>query len=171
MMRVSGWIALLALVSAGSASRAAESAQPVPPPQRKIPGITAPDQFPGACVSCHVVMPDGQDVRISILVGKMTAGVSPELLSLAQRSMPTGTKLKGRHPEVEDSFEDIPAACLDCHGADSRKAPPFNRMLHAIHLETRKGNHFLAMFQGECTHCHKLDAKSGEMRIPSGPEK
>jgi hypothetical protein len=35
----------------------------------------------------------------------------------------------------------------------------------------RVRNHFLALFHGECTLCHKLDAKSGAWAIPSGPEK
>jgi cytochrome c553 len=166
----SAWLgAMLTIFAWTTSALSAEGTQS--PSPRQIPGITAPDAFPGGCVDCHVVMPDGHDVRLSTLMTNMTAGVSPEMLAIAQGSMPAGVKLKGRHPEVEDSFEDIPAACLDCHGADSRKAPPFSRLLHAIHLGNRKDNHFLTVFQGECTHCHKLDAASGAMRLPSGPEK
>lgn len=170
-MKLSGWIAVLTLVSSSVASRAAEPGQPAPPPPRQIPGITAADQFPGACVSCHVVLPDGHDMRLSTLVAGMTAGVRPDLKAIAQASAPTGVSLKGRHPDVTDSFEDIPAACLDCHAGDSKKAPPFAAMIHAIHLGDRPENHFLTIFQGECTHCHKLDKSNGWMRIPSGPEK
>ena len=44
-------------------------------------------------------------------------------------------------------------------------------MIHEIHLTGGDTNHFLTMFQGECTLCHKLDAKSGAWAIPSGPER
>jgi len=29
----------------------------------------------------------------------------------------------------------------------------------------------MTLFQGECTHCHKLDAMTGKWSMPSGPEK
>ena len=70
--------------------------------------------------------------------------------------------LKGKHPSAEDSLEDIPNACLDCHDAGSKKAPPFGQLLHLVHL-TGANNEFVTTFKGDCTHCHKLDAKTGAL--------
>jgi len=44
-------------------------------------------------------------------------------------------------------------------------------MLHALHLTGGKDNHFLTIFQGGCTNCHKFDAASARWTVPSGPEK
>ena len=44
-------------------------------------------------------------------------------------------------------------------------------MMHVIHLEGVKDGHFLSIFQGECTHCHKLEKNTGTWRVPSGPER
>ncbi len=42
---------------------------PPMPPARKIPGITAPDTHPGACVDCHIVYKEmNLDARFSTLV-------------------------------------------------------------------------------------------------------
>ena len=110
---------------------------------RAIPGITAKDAFPAACVGCHVKRPDG-DMRISALLAK----------------------LKKKHPTVP--MKDIPAACAKCHGKTTKIA--LAPMLHRIHLGNDKGL-FLTKFDGECTHCHKLDRKTGVWSVPGGPEK
>lgn len=141
-----------------------------PPPLPAIPGITTEDPFPMACVSCHVVLPDGMDVRLSTLMREWTTEVGPILLEAAQDASPGSLNLAGRHPEVEASLESIPAACLMCHGRDATLAPPFARLMHRIHLVGGESNHFVTMFQGECTYCHKLDPESGSWSIPSGPE-
>ncbi len=135
-----------------------------------IPGITSTDPFPMACVSCHVVLPDGTDVRISTLVERWTVEVDPTLLAQARSSAPTGLVLTGRHPEVADALVDIPAGCLSCHGRTAELAPPFARLVHRIHFTGGSGNHFLTMFQGTCTYCHKLDEETGAWSIPGGPE-
>ena len=88
-----------------------------------------------------------------------------------RRSAPAGLKLKGRHPDAADALEDIPAACADCHSADSKKAPPLAGMVHRIHLVGGDKNRFMTEFQGECTDCHKFDAAKGTWSMPSGPEK
>ena len=44
-------------------------------------------------------------------------------------------------------------------------------MSHEIHLTGGDTTPFLAMFQGECALCHKLDARSGAWATPSGPQK
>jgi cytochrome c553 len=132
----------------------------------------AADSFPNACVSCHVVdKAKGQDHRISTLLKEWTAGkVDAGLLAKTKASMPAGVATKGKHPAAEDALEDVPSACLDCHGPDSKKAPSFTRLMHLVHL-TGARNEFVATNKGDCTACHKLDATTGEWSIPSAAEK
>src|SRR5512139_2871327 len=134
--------------------------------------LAAVDAYPEGCVSCHTLSKDkAQDHRLSTLLKAWTAGkVDADLLAKSKASSPAGVVLKGKHPAAEDSLEDIPAACLDCHGPDSKKAPAFARLLHLVHLTGPK-NEFVTAFKGDCTTCHKLDAKTGEWSMPSGPEK
>jgi cytochrome c553 len=149
-------------------------AQAAAPVARKIPGINAPDAFPGGCVDCHVANPGGKpaDARLSAHLAAWTAGkVDPALLATAQAAAPAGLKLKGKHPDATDALEDIPAACADCHSEDSKKAPPLDRMVHRIHLVGGDKNHYITEFQGDCTNCHKFDAAKGTWSMPSGPEK
>jgi hypothetical protein len=166
-------ITLLILVVVGlSQEQVKDSTTQAPPPVRKIPGITAEDQFPHACVDCHINRPDmNMDVRLSTHMKEWNNKVDPALLAKAQECAPTGLTLKGKHPIVTDALKNIPAGCLKCHGKASTEAPPFSRMLHLIHLSGGEKNHFLTMFQGECTHCHKLNMSTGKWSLPSGPEK
>ncbi len=141
------------------------------PPARKIPGINAEDRFPRGCVDCHVNMPEQQmDVRLSTLLAKSADRVRPELLARVSAAAPAEVRLKGKHPVVAAALQDIPSGCLSCHGKGSKTAPPFAEMMHLIHLVGGEGNHFMTLFQGECTHCHKFDAMTGTWRVPSGPE-
>ena len=80
-------------------------------------------------------------------------------------------RIDGRHPRAGDSLADIPNACLECHGRDAEEAPPFARLLHAIHLTGGAESVFMTVYQGECTHCHKLDPASGAWSLASGPER
>lgn len=132
----------------------------------------ATDAYPNGCVSCHVLNKEkAQDHRISTLLKTWTAGkIDADLLAMSKASMPKGVALKGKHPGAEDSLDDIPSSCLDCHGSDSKKAPPFTQLMHLVHLTGAK-NDFVTTFKGDCTTCHKLDAKTGVWSIPSGPEK
>jgi hypothetical protein len=43
-------------------------------------------------------------------------------------------------------------------------------LMHAVHLNGTPNQH-LAHHQGECTHCHKPDPKTGAMRLPSAAER
>jgi len=133
--------------------------------------VLAADPFPKGCVSCHTVdKAKGADHRLSVAMAQWTAGkVDPALLAQSKASMPAGVALKGKHPSAEDSLEDIPNACLDCHDPGSKKAPPFSQLLHLVHL-TGANNVFVTTFKGDCTHCHKLDAKTGAWSMPSGAE-
>lgn len=132
----------------------------------------ATDAYPNGCVSCHVLdKAKAQDHRLSTLLKAWSAGkVDADLLAKSKAAMPSGVALKGKHPTAEDSLEDIPSSCLDCHGSDSKKAPPFTRLMHLVHLTGAK-NEFVTTFKGDCTTCHKLDVKTGEWSLPSGQEK
>lgn len=132
----------------------------------------AADDFADGCVSCHVVTKDRKDHRISTALKAWTAGkVSPKLLANSKAAMPAGAPaLKGKHPSATDSLEDIPTGCLDCHDGGSKKAPPFARLMHLVHLTGTK-NDFVEKFKGDCTACHKLDAKTGAWSVAGGAEK
>lgn len=135
-------------------------------------GRAAGDPFPKGCVSCHTVdKAKGTDRRLSVALGQWTAGkIGTGLLAQAKASMPAGVALKGKHPSAADSLEDIPNACLDCHDSGSKKAPPFSQLLHLVHLTGGANNAFVTTFKGDCTHCHKLEAKTGTWSMPSGAE-
>jgi hypothetical protein len=167
------------LIAAGIVSIAIPAAAQPPqggppmPPARKIPGITAPDTHPAGCVDCHINYREmNLDARFSTLMKGWTREVPAALLAHARGAAPAGLTLKGRHPAVPaGAFTNIPGSCLVCHGKTSKVAPPFARMIHEVHLTGGDANHFLTMFQGECTLCHKLDRKTGAWAVPSGPDK
>jgi hypothetical protein len=161
--------AVLTLIPVGPGQIRAQ--QPPAPEVRAIPGITAPDSFPQGCVSCHIVLPDGTDVRLSTLMRRLVAGADSAQLAKAQAAAPAGLTLKGKHPDASRALANVPAGCLTCHGETATIAPPFARLLHLIHLTGGEANHFLSMFQGQCTYCHKLDAATGAWSLPSGPER
>jgi hypothetical protein len=123
-------------------------------------------------VDCHLnYVEQKMDVRISTLMKRWNEKVDPELLRKVAGSAPSGLTLKGRHPVVAEALKNMPARCLPCHGKTSKMAPPFSRMLHTIHLAGGMENPFLTLFQGECTHCHKLNVSTGQWSLPSGPER
>ena len=141
------------------------------PTSRDIPGITTDDMFPSGCVNCHLNFADrNMDTRISTSLVKWTVRVEPKLLEKAQAATPKGVSLTGKHPSAEDSLTDIPKACIECHKRMSKSAPSFSQMIHLIHLTGGQENHYMTLFQGECTHCHKLNTNTGEWYLPSGRE-
>ena len=146
-----------------------------PGPEMKlsdIPGITTPDKTPHACVDCHINHPEMKmDFRLTKTLAQWQAGVTPEILGKAKAATLAGAALTGKHPDVQALVKTIPDDCLMCHSRDSKQAPPFSRLLHAIHLVGGKDNHFLSMLNGTCTNCHKLDEKTGAWRVGSGQEK
>lgn len=142
------------------------------PPARKIPGLTTEDKFPNGCVDCHINMPDiKKDERISTLMSKWNKNVESKLLKKAQAVASAGVTLKGIHPPAPESLKNIPSDCAACHDKTSKTAPPLAELLHTVHLTGGDDNHFLTIFQGECTHCHKMSIATGVWKMPSGPEK
>lgn len=149
-----------------------EVKQQQPPSVRKIPGLTADDKFPNACIDCHANKPDLKfDARLSTIMTEWFKSVDPELVKKAQGAAPEGVTLKGVHPQASMAWRNIPSACIACHKAGAESAPHFSSVMHIIHLTGGERNHFITAYQGECTNCHKLNAATGEWSIPSGPEK
>jgi len=134
-------------------------------PPQNTPG---PDRFPNGCVDCHVQLPD-RDVRLSTVMKQWSEQVPPALLEKARR-VAGSRPLTGRHPAVTRATTDVPVACLSCHGRESTVAPPLGSLLHAIHLGGGEKNHFIALFDGSCTHCHKV-ADDGQLTVASGAER
>ena len=147
------------------------SGNPEIPPPRPVPGITSEDQFPEACVSCHLNFPDmGLDTRFSTVLARWAENVDPEILLVAQTLATPGHPLKGVHPQVELSHQPIPRVCLDCHNSGANNAIPLVPFLHKIHLGGTAQSIFLSVFQGECTHCHKFNDKTGLWSVPDAEE-
>lgn len=143
------------------------------PPLPAIPGITAADPFPDGCIDCHIERPqDGMDVRISTKMNRWYERVDPKVLERV-RGVTAGTMdLSGKHPLLAtQSYEDIPASCTECHARAQEGLLSIGPILHTLHLTGGRENHFLTLFGGECTHCHKFDADTGVWSIPSGSEK
>jgi len=150
---------------------AAGAGEPKPAEVRKIPGLTGKDPFPRGCVDCHVNMPERKmDVRISTLMKRWQEKVEPEFLARVKMFTPSSVTVRGKHPRADAALADIPNACLKCHSKTSTFAPPLGPLLHGLHFTGGEKNHFLTLFQGECTHCHKFDAKSGNWGFASGKE-
>jgi hypothetical protein len=137
-----------------------------------IPGITTPDRTPNACVNCHKNYPEmKKDFRLTVILAEWRNGTDPDILEKARACAPEGVTLKGKHPDVSSLIKIIPNDCLMCHSRNSSSAPPFAKLLHAIHLTGGEKNGFLARANGTCTSCHKLDQKTGTWGLGSGEEK
>ena len=159
--------AAIAIVLLATGSRARE----VQPSLPAIPGLTVEDRFPGACVDCHIVVPDGgMDERLSTRLRGMSEQVDPTMLARVRAVLPASTRIMGRHPRLANPiFQNIPANCFTCHR--QMTLPQLGPMLHAIHLTGASGNRYVTLFGGQCTNCHKFNAINGRWSIPSGAEK
>jgi hypothetical protein len=146
----------------------AASNQPEPP-LPSIPGITTEDIKPNSCVDCHKLYTEPRkfDGRLTTQIKGWMKKVEPGLLEKAQKAMPEGIKLEGKHPDVSTFVKVIPHDCLACHSSKSSRVPQFRQMIHLIHL-TGEDNHFIKNFQGQCTYCHKLDKDTGRWGFGSG---
>jgi hypothetical protein len=137
-----------------------------------IPGITTPDRTPNACVNCHKNYPEmKRDFRLTAILAGWKNGTDPDIFEKARACAPVGVTLKGKHPDVSELIKIIPNDCLMCHSRNSSSAPPFAKLLHAIHLVGGEENGFLARAGGTCTSCHKLNQKTGTWGLGSGEEK
>ncbi len=157
-------VALLLGVGAGVAVFTQE--QQVP----QIPGITATDETPNGCVSCHK-----DNFKLSTIIGSWaTAGVPQEIVDLVKAAWPEAT-VSGKHPDVAAmvASQELPTFCLNCHAADSKM--PLSRDLHLVHFTGAADNAFLTNYGGFCTQCHALNLDTtkppaGTMTIKKGKE-
>ena len=159
------FVAAVATAGAGQTPAASQA-----PAIRQIPGITAKDAYPNGCVDCHIAGKDA-DMRMSALMATWTSAVPAALTAKARAVSADAAKIKGKHPAMANVKANVPQACLGCHKRGSTIAPPFAQLMHVIHLTGGNQNRFLSANQGECTHCHKLDQKTGAWKMPSGAEK
>jgi len=149
----------------------AEGSDTVLPPLAKIPGLTVEDPFPRGCVDCHINMPqNNQDKRLSSILASWTLQVPPELITKARSVAGNDKVLKGRHPQSDKMFQSVPGNCLNCHEYGSGSIVPLIPIIHLIHLSGGEENHYLRIFQGQCTYCHKFDPNTGITKVPSAQE-
>lgn len=169
-------IVLCAIASCWLGANAADAVDqsgggPEMPPPRAIPGLTTEDRFPGGCVDCHVNdVETGMDHRLSTLLTRWNEAVEPEVLEFARSVSGPAVILEGSHPRVPAARMEIPGDCLVCHESGLDDVVPLAPFLHKVHLAGGEQSVFLRIFQGECTHCHKLDVQSGQWRIPDRSE-
>ena len=157
------WLVVVGITSANQDRTAAGAAS-----VRSIPGLTGPDTHPEACVSCHIEMNDiGLDARLSTTLGAWEHEVPDNVLEIAKDLSGSPDILRGKHPALALPLEDVPSSCIDCHAVAS-PAPPLGPLIHLIHYQGGESNHFLSVFGGECSLCHKMDWDTGTWRIPDG---
>ena len=148
-----------------------EAAEDLVPVVAEIPGLTTEDRFPRGCVDCHIDMPQiNQDERLSSVMSAWDRKVPPELVEKAKAVARDDLAIKGRHPLSEKMFQAIPENCQDCHENGSGSVVPLVPLIHLIHLSGGEDNHYLTIFQGHCTHCHKFDLNTGIANLPSANE-
>ncbi len=149
--------------------REAKATEDIPINPNSGPNIS--DPFPRGCVDCHVVLPAEQrDVRLSTIMKNLTERVDPRLQTRLTKLVAGKTVLTGQHPNLLGATLDIPAVCLSCHRADSTEGPPFAEMMHLIHLAGGNDNHYISLFNGNCSFCHKFDQHIGTFMVPSHSE-
>lgn len=133
--------ASLAIALCGLQAATTEAQKPAP----GLPGVTAKDPFPEGCVSCHVKLPDGRDMRLNAAL-KAVEG----------------------HPSVTAMVKSAPADCKKCHTKASGMG--LELVLHKAHYGKGEKSHFVQEFGGSCLACHALDVKTGKMTVKSGPK-
>lgn len=110
--------------------------------QAKLPGDAGPGPYVQGCVSCHGT--DGND-SIGALLGAI------------------------KHKNVDQQTATVPGDCNECHSADGDYTP-LGELSHMVHYENPGENDFVQKFGGNCLHCHALDAKTGVIKVKSGPK-
>lgn len=137
------YLLALSLALAALATGGAETAAPPPP---YLPGIIQFDPAPLGCVSCHVDLGGGKDLRLNKAV---------ELLP--------------GHPDITKAFKGslIPDTCILCHREGS-KLGSLGPNLHKVHYGRLESSSFIRDYGGSCLLCHDLDPATGELRFKSG---
>jgi hypothetical protein len=100
-----------------------------------------PSDFPDGCVGCHVAHDGdaGPDMRLNVLLKDIG------------------------HISVDKRVDTVPTDCLDCHEDDEE--PTFAQRIHMVHFAKPDENDFVQTFNGDCRHCHQVDADTGEVSL------
>jgi hypothetical protein len=100
------------------------------------------EKHPQGCVSCH----DGAEVET---IGALLSAM--------------------RHRNVDQRTETVPNDCAECHSEEGGHSL-LSEFSHIVHFEAPERNAFLRDHDGNCLHCHALDAETGEVTMKSGPK-
>ncbi len=111
-----------------------------------LPGITAKDEHPNGCVSCHVNAGADKDYRLTVEL----AGVK-------------------NHPKIDKLVNVVPGDCLKCH-KEGAKAGALGFVAHRNHYRNPKENVFIKVYQGACLNCHTVNPETGVVSVKSGPK-
>lgn len=101
--------------------------------------VSAADNFPNGCVSCH---------KGALAIPNMIA------------------KIQG-HPNVSKLVKSVPDGCAVCHKPGA-KAPTLMAAIHEAHKIQAPADAKAADFTGKCLNCHAVDA-SGKVTIKKAP--
>jgi hypothetical protein len=110
------------------------------PPKAYLPGLTAPDEAPEGCVSCHK--------------GKRTLKVMLDALD---------------HRDMGDKIKVVPDDCKSCH-EDDKDLEALGPVSHSMHYARGSKSDFVVKHGGSCLNCHALSTGTGEVSIKSGPK-
>jgi len=106
------------------------------------PGVAAEDESPQGCVSCHVVLGNGEDKRLSAVLSEIG------------------------HISLKGKVARVPTDCITCHG--KTVDTPFSVLIHQAHFGSPDKNVFIQRFGGDCRACHAMDAETGKARVKEG---
>lgn len=106
------------------------------------PCAAADDESPRGCISCHIVLGNGQDKRLSAVLAE------------------TG------HVALKGKVARVPTDCIACH--DENGDTPFSVLIHKAHFGTPDKNVFVQRFGGDCRACHVMDAATGKAKLKEG---
>ncbi len=105
-------------------------------------GALLADDFPDGCVSCHVVLDDGADKRLTAVLDEIG------------------------HVALKGKVARAPADCIGCH--EKKSDTPFSILIHQAHFDKPDTNVFVQRFGGDCRTCHAMDGSTGEAKLKQG---
>ncbi|MCU0976083.1 MAG: hypothetical protein MUC71_07190 [Steroidobacteraceae bacterium] len=109
------------------------------PPKAYLPGLTAPDEAPQGCVSCHK--------------GSRNLKVMLDALD---------------HRDMGDKIKVVPDDCKSCH-EDDDELEALGPVSHSMHYARGSKSDFVVKHGGSCLNCHALSTGTGEVTTKSGP--
>ena len=105
--------------------------------------VAQADEYPDGCVSCHV---QGEiDTRLNAVLSNVGHGRGGE------RTL------------------NVPTGCNRCHATDgSGNAASISKLIHSVHYGNPEFNQFTTQYEGDCRHCHSMNAAVGIGSIKVG---